>query len=347
MASNSFGTLFRVTTFGESHGRGIGCVIDGCPAGLLLSVEDIQPDLDKRAPGRVLGTSTRHEHDRVEILSGVYEGRTLGSPVALWIENSDIDSSTYDRSMIRPGHADVTYWQKYGHVDHRGGGRASARETAARVAAGAVAKKIARQLNVEVVAWLSQVGEVLLPQTPTAADRAQVEELLKTVEAEGDSIGGVVSCTVLHLPPGLGDPIYEKLGAKLASAMLSIPASCGFEIGCGFSAASMKGSEHTDPLEVHDGVIRSTTNHSGGTLGGISTGMPIFFRVAFKPTSSIQKPCPTVTKDGSPAVYSTPNTGRHDPCVAVRAAAVIEAMAALVIVDALLMQKAMSPIAEH
>ena len=335
MASNSFGTLFRVTTFGESHGEGVGCVIDGCPAGLALSTGDIQSELDRRLPGKTAGTSQRNESDIVEILSGVYQGITTGAPIALWIANKAVDSSSYDESVLRPGHADLTYWQKYGHVDHRGGGRASARETAARVAAGAVAKKILMTAGIVVNAWLSQIGKIVLPSSHAEVD--SVEALVQRLVEEGDSVGGIVSCRVDHVPPGLGDPIYEKLGAKLAFAMLSIPASRGFEIGEGFSAALMSGSEHNDPLCVREGAIESTTNHAGGTLGGISTGMPIFFRVAFKPTSSIRKPVATVTKKKKATSHSTPSPACHDACVAIRAVPVVEAMAALVIADAWLM----------
>jgi chorismate synthase len=342
MASNSFGTLFRITTFGESHGEGVGCVIDGCPAGLALSTADIQPELGRRSPGKALGTSLRNEPDEVEILSGVYEGKTTGAPVAMWIANRDVDSSSYDSSVLRPGHADLTYWQKYGHVDHRGGGRASARETAARVAAGAVAKKLLQSSGSFVSAWLSHIGDIVLPVVPSVADKECVDALLQSIIDNGDSVGGIVSCCIAHLPPGLGDPIYEKLSAKLAFAMFSIPASRGFEIGEGFSAAAMMGSEHNDSLFIHEGTIQSSTNHAGGTLGGISTGMPVFFRVAFKPTSSIRKAMATVTKEMTSVVHVTSAVARHDPCVAVRAVCVVEAMAALVVADAWLMQKAAS-----
>jgi chorismate synthase len=337
MASNSFGTLFRVTTFGESHGEGVGCVIDGCPAGLAVSTADIMPELKKRAPGRHHGTSSRKEQDQVEILSGVFDGKTTGAPIALWIANNDVDSSSYNSSVLRPGAADVTYWIKYGHVDYRGGGRASARETAARVAAGGIAKKLLQGIGVSVTAWLSRIGQIVLPFAASSDDEGKVAALLQSLLDEGESIGGIVSCRIDNVPPGLGDPIYEKLSAKLAFAMLSIPASRGFEIGEGFSAAEMTGSEHNDPLCIHDGRIQSSTNHAGGTLGGISTGMPIEFRVAFKPTSSIRKEIATVTKQMTAAVRSTQNTERHDRCVAIRGASVVEAMAALIIADAWLM----------
>jgi chorismate synthase len=339
MASNSFGTLFRITTFGESHGTGVGCVIDGCPSGVVLSEADIQPDLERRSPGRKEGVSSRDEPDVVKILSGVYEGMTTGAPIAMWIANVDVDSSAYNSGLFRPGHADLTYFQKYGHVDHRGGGRASARETAARVAAGAVAKKMLHPFGICFSAWLSRIGSIVLPRTCSEEENAQIEDCLRVMKEEGDSIGGIVSCCIEHLPSGLGDPMYEKLSSKLAFAMLSIPASRGFEIGEGFAAAQMKGSEHNDPLFVREGDVISGTNHAGGTLGGISTGMPIFFRVAFKPTSSIQKAIPTATKDKKQITYSTPPDARHDQCVAVRAVCVVEAMAALVLADAWLMRK--------
>ncbi len=339
MASNSFGTLFRVTTFGESHGEGVGCVVDGCPAGLSLSAADIQPELDRRSPGKAVGTSKRTEPDEVQILSGVFEGKTTGAPIAMWIANTDVDSSSYDSSVIRPGHADLTYWHKYGHVDHRGGGRASARETAARVAAGSVAKKLLHSAKIGVSAWLSQIGNIILPSVCSQKDQEQVDALLESIGHQGDSVGGIVSCRIEHLPPGLGDPMYEKLPAKLAFAMLSIPASRGFEIGEGFAAAGMSGSEHNDPLVICEESIVAATNHAGGVLGGISTGMPLFFRVAFKPTSSIRTPIATVTKEKQITSYSTPPSARHDPCVAVRGSCVVEAMAALVIADCWLMQK--------
>lgn len=340
MASNSFGTLFCVTTFGESHGEGVGCVIDGCPSGLVLSAEDIQPELNRRSPGKVAGTSPRRERDEVEILSGLFEGKTTGAPIALWIANHDVDSTSYDASVLRPGHADLTYWHKYGHVDHRGGGRASARETAARVAAGAVAKKLLRASGIEVTAWLSHIGNIVLPALRSSKEQETLDAVLNAISVEGDSVGGIVSCRIERLPPGLGDPIYEKLTAKLAFAMLSIPASRGFEIGEGFAAAAMKGSEHNDSFCLNNEGIYSMTNHAGGVLGGISTGMPLVFRVAFKPTSSIRRPIESVTKDATCIEYTTSSAGRHDPCVAVRGVGVVEAMAALVIADCWLMEKA-------
>jgi chorismate synthase len=292
MAPNTFGELFRVTTWGESHGPAIGCVIDGCPAGLLLSVDDLLPDLARRRPGTHPHTSARSEPDHPEILSGIFEGKTLGTPISILIRNLDVDSSKYAPSLLRPGHADTTYRAKYGHSDYRGGGRASARETAARVAAGAVAKKLLLPARIQT--------RLLLPE-PEAIDAAI---------ASGDTLGGLVECTVTHPPSHLGDPVFAKLEAQLAYALLSIPGTRGFEIGDGFASSHLRGTQ--DP-------------HRGGTLGGISTGEPLLIRVPFKPASSHQK--------------AVPAGSRHDPCIAIRGAVVIEAMVALVLADRLLMQR--------
>ncbi len=358
MASNSFGLMFRITTFGESHGPAIGVVIDGCPAGLILSVEDIQRELDLRRPGTSIYTSPRKEEDKAEILSGLFEGKTTGAPIAILIRNQDADSAQYDafKNVYRPGHANFTYLEKYGAFDYRGGGRSSARETAARVAAGAVAKKLLAHFHIFYAAFISEIGGIstksldlsplhLLRQKtyaspifcPCEQSEPLMREKIRQTQEEKDSLGGIVAC-LAHLPPGLGDPVYNKLEALLASAMLSIPASKGFEIGLGFDATRKKGSEHNDPFDLDEqNLVRTTTNHAGGTLGGISTGSPLFFRVAFKPTSSIKKPQQTLSLQKDKTYLAPPESARHDPCVAIRAVPVVEAMAALVLADALLM----------
>lgn len=330
MGSHTFGSIFRVTTWGESHGPAIGVVIDGCPAGLELSVEDLLPDLQRRAPGNSPFTSPRKEDDTPEILSGVFRGQTTGAPISILIRNQNHDPSAYDaiENILRPGHANFTYLAKYGIFDHRGGGRASARETACRVAAGAIGKKLLQHFNITCRASLVQVGD--------AKTESEIEALLTRVKEEGDSIGGVVEFCAEGLPIGLGDPVYEKLEANLAKAMLSLPATKGFEIGEGFQAAEMRGSEHNDHYHSHDAPA---TNHAGGTLGGISTGLPIVGRVVFKPASSIKKSQATVTTSGTQTVFELAPNAKHDPCVAIRAVPVVEAMVALVVVDALLMNR--------
>jgi chorismate synthase len=333
MGSHSFGSIFRITTWGESHGPAIGVVIDGCPAGLELSVNDLIPDLKRRAPGQSDLTSPRKEDDIPEILSGVFNGKTTGAPISILIRNKDQNSAAYEalENIIRPGHAGFTYLAKYGIFDHRGGGRASARETACRVAAGAVAKKLLRHWGITCSAYLVQVGHLKCREGDP-----EMIELIKQVKEEGDSIGGIVEFCAEGLPAGLGDPVYEKLEANLGAAMLSLPASKGFEIGEGFLSAAMRGSEHNDPftnLEAPD------SNHAGGTLGGISTGLPVVGRVVFKPASSIKKEQQTVTTSGQPVRFKLSETARHDPCVAIRAVPVVEAMAALVLVDAVLMNR--------
>ena len=323
--ANSFGTIFTITTWGESHGPAVGVVIDGCPAGLPLSEEDLRPALRARAPGRQSHTSSRREPDEPKILSGVFEGTTTGSPICIMVANADADSASYEpmRDVLRPGHAQYTYLQKYGMVDHRGGGRASARETVCRVAAGAVARKLLQSIGVAITAYLVD---------------APTEEALCEVEREGDSIGGIVEFCAQGLPSGLGDPVYEKIEARLASALMGIPGSKGFEIGSGFASAAMRGSEHNDRFVNDNGTIRTATNHAGGVLGGITTGMPLVGRVAFKPASGIAKPQDTVTSSGAPAKL-TMQKSRHDPCIAIRAVPVVEAMVALVLVDAYLMNR--------
>jgi len=324
MGSNSFGNLFKITTWGESHGKAIGVVIDGCPAGLEIDEEMIHASLAKRAPGNNPLTSPRKEPDHAEILSGVFEGKTTGTPISIIIWNKDADSSKYEpiKDKLRPGHANYTYLEKYGIFDYRGGGRSSARETAGRVAAGAIAKQILHHFDIKISAKI-----------------LQDEKLIEQAKAEGDSIGGVVEFTITNAPVGLGDPIYQKLEANLAKAMMSLPATKGFELGLGFQAAKMKGSEHNDSFVVSEGKVQTSTNHAGGTLGGISTGMPIVGRVAFKPTSSILKAQKTLTTAGKETTFSLPPGSRHDPCVAIRAVPIVEAMCSLVLVDAILLQR--------
>ncbi|MCC6127675.1 MAG: chorismate synthase, partial [Chlamydiae bacterium] len=360
MASNYFGQIFRITTFGESHGPAIGVVIDGCPAGLFLSKQDIESELFWRRAGKNSYVSPRTETDQIEILSGLFEGQTTGSPIAILIRNCDVKSESYEaiKNLYRPGHANFTYLEKYGIFDYRGGGRASARETAARVAAGAVAKKLLKEFQIECVAFLSQIGDTSI-QTPDSSNlsalRDQIHQSpifcpdplleptllnkITQIQEEKDSLGGIVACLATSIP-NLGDPVYSKLEALLAFAMLSIPASKGFEIGQGFASARLKGSEHNDSfIQTDQGSIRPATNLAGGTLGGISTGEPLFFRVAFKPTSSIKKTQQTTDLQGNAAHFRLPETARHDPCVAIRAVPIVEAMTALVLVDALLMNR--------
>lgn len=320
---NTFGTLFRILTWGESHGKAVGVVIDGCPAGLPLGEDVINAALERRAPGRHPHTSPRHEPDRAEILSGVFEGKTTGAPICISVRNVDADPSKYTpiRHLLRPGHANFTYLKKYGIFDYRGGGRASARETVGRVAAGAVARQFLQQQGITIPEATLETGDV------------------EAAKEAGDSVGGTISLEIQDLPVGLGEPIYGKIEALLASAMLSLPAAKGFEMGSGFAAARMRGSEHNDAFVCEAGVIRTRTNHSGGTLGGLTSGMPLQFRVAFKPTSSIAHAQETVTLEGEPATFSLPEGSRHDPCVAIRAVPVVEAMTALVLADAVLLTR--------
>ncbi|MGR3973211.1 MAG: chorismate synthase [Candidatus Rhabdochlamydia sp.] len=354
MASNGFGTVFRITTWGESHGPCIGVVIDGCPAGLELTASDLIPDLARRAPGKNGYVTPRQEDDLPEILSGVFEGKTTGAPISILIHNRNHDVKAYDAlsHLLRPGHAGFTYLNKYGIYDHRGGGRASGRETACRVAAGGVARKLLQTWGISCEAYLLQMGEIKasspfslerrhesLVNCPDPEASYAMMRLLDQLKAEGDSVGGVVGFTLRNVPVGLGDPIYEKIEAKLASGMLSIPATKGVEIGEGFGAASLQGSVHNDPLTIQDKNIIFTSNHAGGILGGMTTGEEIWGRVAFKPTSSIKKMQQTVSLEGKNVTYELPSTARHDPCIAIRAVVVVEAMALLVIADALLMNR--------
>jgi chorismate synthase len=356
MASNSFGKVFRFTTWGESHGKAIGVVIDGCPAGIEITEDEINQELAKRAPGNSPYTSPRSETDQAEIYSGIFEGKTTGAPISIIIPNKDADSSKYEpiKHLLRPGHANYTYLAKYGVFDHRGGGRASARETACRVAAGAIAKKLLKQYGIVPIAYIKeiggiqaeinfsdllQMGELIQKSAIFCPDQKAEKEMLDKIQRaikNQDSVGGIVELFVGNMEPGLGDPVYEKIEAKLASALLSIPASKGFEIGGGFQAARMHGSEHNDAFINSEEQIRTATNHAGGTLGGITNGMPLIARVAFKPTSSIARQQETVDVNGKAGKLQLPAGSRHDPCVAIRAVPVVEAMAALVLADALL-----------
>jgi chorismate synthase len=357
---NSFGQLFRITTWGESHGGGVGVVIDGCPPRIELSEADIQHELDRRRPGQSAIVTPRDEADRCQILSGVFEGRTLGTPISILVMNKDARPEAYAemKSTYRPSHADFTYEAKYGIRNWQGGGRASARETIARVAAGAIARKILRTLNpgFELIAYVNHVYDVTATVDPAAVTTEQVEanavrcpdaaaakkmvEAIEKARADGDSLGGTIACVARGVPAGLGEPVFDKLEADLAKAMLSLPASKGFEIGSGFAATRMRGSEHNDAFEIRDGKVRTETNNSGGVQGGISNGENIFFRVAFKPTSTIAREQKTVTASGEETILAA--RGRHDPCVLPRAVPIVEAMAALVLCDHALRQRAIS-----
>ncbi len=349
MSGNTLGKLFTVTTFGESHGPAMGCVVDGCPPGLEISADEIQRDVDRRRTGTSHFVSQRREGDQVRILSGVFEGRTTGTPIGLLIENTDARSRDYDKikDRFRPGHADYTYQQKYGVRDYRGGGRSSARETVMRVAAGAIARKyLAARLDVRIYGFLSQVGPLRLdPVDPSFAyenpffcpDPSRIEELealiWKTRE-EGDSIGARVTVIATGVPPGLGEPVFDRLDAEIAYALMSINAVKAVEIGAGTRAAEQKGSEHRDELTP----LGFKTNHAGGVLGGISSGQDIVAHMTLKPTSSIQVPGATIDIDGNPVEVAT--TGRHDPCVGLRATPIAEGMLALVLMDHYLRQRA-------
>ncbi len=356
---NSFGQLFRSTTWGESHGGGVGVVIDGCPSRLELTEADIQHELDRRRPGQSDIVTPRAEADRCQILSGVFEGRTLGTPISILVMNADARPEAY-REMeqtFRPSHADFTYEAKYGIRNWQGGGRASARETIGRVAAGAVAKKVlvALQPAFEATAYVTQVYDLAATVDSTTVTGAQVEgnpvrcpdaaaaekmmEAIKRARSEGDSLGGVIECVLRGVPPGWGEPVFDKLEADLAKAMLSLPATKGFEIGSGFAASGMRGSEHNDAFEMREGKVRTKTNRSGGVQGGISNGEDIVFRVAFKPTATISREQQTVTAAGEETTLAA--RGRHDPCVLPRAVPMVEAMAALVLCDHALRQRAL------
>lgn len=356
--SNTFGQLFKVTTFGESHGEAIGCVVDGCPAGLVLDLNFIQQELDRRRPGQSAIVTQRKESDTVQVLSGLFEGKTTGTPIALIIPNEDQKSKDYDHlaHAFRPSHADYTWQVKFGHRDFRGGGRSSARETAARVAAGAIAKILLKQFGVDIQAFVSQVGHLELKKNYTALSLSQTEQndvrcpdpemaqkmtnLIKKIRKAGDTIGGVVSCVVKGCPAGLGEPVFDKLHADLGKAMLSINAAKGFEYGSGFAGVAMRGSEHNDLfVQPHPNAPPTTlSNHSGGIQGGISNGMDIYFRVAFKPVATIMQDQETINAQAEKVVLK--GKGRHDPCVVPRAVPIVEAMAALVLADHLLRSRA-------
>ena len=353
---NSFGHIFRLTSFGESHGAGIGGVIDGMPAGIEVDMEFIQGELNRRKPGQSKLTTARKENDQVEILSGVFEGRTTGCPIGFVVRNTNQHSDDYDelRNVFRPSHADFTYWQKYGIRDHRGGGRSSARETISRVVAGAFAKLALRQLGITIQAYTQQVGNIVLPGTyedydlnltetndvrcPDAETAERMAQLIGEVKAEGDTIGGVIACVVKGTPIGIGEPAFDKLQAELAHAMMSINAAKGFEYGMGFAGTTQRGSEQNDIfIPDEDGGITTRTNNSGGIQGGISNGQDIFFRVAFKPVATLLREQQTVDTEGIPTQIKA--RGRHDACVLPRAVPIVEAMAAITLLDQYLMNK--------
>jgi chorismate synthase len=349
MSGNTFGHLFTVTSFGESHGPALGCIVDGCPPGLALAEEDIQRDVERRRSGTSKYTSQRREPDRVRILSGVFEGRTTGTPIGLLVENEDQRSYDYDKikDRFRPGHADYTYQHKYGFRDYRGGGRSSARETVMRVAAGAIARKyLAERLGVTICGYVAQIGPIVIEPVdlaeidrnpffcPDPARVADLEALIDQLRRDGDSIGARVTVVAQGVPPGLGEPVFDRLDADLAHAMMGINAVKGVEVGDGFASVLQRGSEHRDEL-TPQGFL---SNHAGGTLGGISSGQDVVVSLALKPTSSIVRPGRTIDVEGHPVEIST--TGRHDPCVGIRAVPIAEAMLALVLMDHFLRHRA-------
>ncbi|MDA7803306.1 chorismate synthase [Crocinitomix sp.] len=358
MAGNTFGTLFKVTTFGESHGNAIGGIIDGCPSNILLDFDAIQFQLDRRKPGQSAITTQRKESDEVEFLSGILDGKTLGTPIAFILKNQDQKSKDYDKigELYRPSHADFTYEKKYGIRDKKGGGRSSARETACRVVAGAIAQQILAQKNIRIQSYVSQVGDISLNKSyqelnlnqidsnslrcPDLETASLMESKIKAIRKEGDTIGGKITCVIQNTPIGLGEPVFDRLNADFAKAMFSIMAVKGFELGSGFGAISMKGSEHNDVFENKEGGIGTKTNHSGGIQGGISNGENIYFNVAFKPVATIIKTQDTVNLKGEDVAFD--GEGRHDPCVVPRAVPIVDAMAALVIIDHLMRMKASS-----
>ncbi len=361
MSGNSFGQIFKITTCGESHGGAVGVIIDGAPAGIKITVEEIQQELDRRKPGQSAITTPRSEADLIHALSGIFEGKTTGTPILLMAYNKDQRSADYDhlKNVFRPSHADFTYLMKYGMRDYRGSGRASARETLARVAAGAIAKKYLKQeLGIEILSYVEQVGPIKADIDHTRVEAAQVEDniircpdpvvaakmirLVEEVRDDGDSIGGVIKCVIRNAPVGLGEPVFDRLHADLGKAMLSINAVKGFEIGSGFAGVELRGSVHNDPFVLVDGELRTQTNHAGGVLGGISSGEDIYFRVAFKSVSTISKLQKTLDVDYNEVELEA--QGRHDPCVLPRAVPVVDAMAALVIIDHYLRHRAYSPL---
>jgi chorismate synthase len=357
MGGSIFGKLFTITTFGESHGKGIGVIIDGCPAGIDINIDFIQSELRRRRPGQSNIVTQRKENDEVQILSGVFEGLATGSPIAMIIPNDDQKSGDYShiKDSFRPSHADYTFEVKYGHRDYRGGGRSSARETAARVAAGAIAKLFLNHFGITINAWVSQVGSIGMPYPPNNIDYGLIEsndvrcpdpklanemiQLIKQIRKDGDTIGGSVTCNITGVPVGLGEPVFDKLHAELGKAILSINACKGFEYGSGFDGITMKGSEHNDSFFAKDdGNISTKTNFSGGIQGGISNGMDIYFRAAFKPVATIIPAQDSVDKYGQSTIIT--GKGRHDPCVVPRAVPIVESMAALVLADFMLRNKA-------
>jgi chorismate synthase len=350
MAGNSFGTLFKLTTFGESHGQSIGGVIEGCPGGLRIDMHQVQKEMDRRKPGQSALVSPRNEGDQVKFLSGIYEGKTTGTPIGFTIENQNQHSEDYEhlREAFRPGHADLAYQKKYGWRDHRGGGRSSARETACRVVGGAIARHLLPELKI--TAFVSSVGEIFLDKPyqeldlskvedspvrcPDAATAQKMEAFIASVKEQGDTIGGTITCVIQNVPSGLGEPVYDRLQAMLAHGMLSINAAKGFEYGSGFCGARMKGSQHNDLYNKDGSTI---TNLAGGIQGGISNGMDIYFRVAFKPVSTLMQSQQMLTNKGE--ILEQQGKGRHDPCVVPRAVPIVEAMAAMVLADAYLLNK--------
>ncbi|MBT0812187.1 chorismate synthase [Litoribacter ruber] len=352
---NSFGRVFRISTFGESHGKAIGVIVDGCPAGLEIDEAFIQKELERRKPGQSKITTQRKEGDEVEILSGTFEGKSTGTPISMLIRNQDQKSKDYSHiaESFRPSHADFTYQAKYGLRDYRGGGRSSARETAARVAAGAIAKLLLKHYGVQINAYVSQVGEIKLDKPyqqldlsqtdsnivrcPDAALAEQMIGYIDLIRKERDTVGGIVSCVVKNTPVGLGEPVFDRLHADLGKAMLSINAVKGFEYGSGFAGIALRGSQHNDEFYTEEGKVKTKTNHSGGIQGGISNGEDIYFKVAFKPVATIMQDQASINEAGEAVTVS--GKGRHDPCVVPRAVPIVEAMCALVLADHLLLNK--------
>lgn len=353
---NSFGNIYRLTSFGESHGEAIGGVIDGCPSGINIDLDFIQHELNRRRPGQSSITTPRKERDKVEFLSGIFEGKTTGTPIGFIVRNSNQHSSDYDnlKNVFRPSHADYTYQQKYGIRDHRGGGRSSARETIARCVAGAIAKLLLKELNISITAYTSQVGSIKVESCYKELDLTKTEEnsvrcpdlqkaeemirLIEEVKSQGDTIGGTITCVIQGVPVGFGEPIFGKLHQALGSAMLSINAVKGFEYGSGFESVNCKGSELNDVFYENEGKIQTRTNNSGGIQGGISNGEDIYFKVAFKPIATVLQEQQTVSIEGKETILKA--QGRHDPCVLPRAVPIVEAMAAMVILDFYLINKA-------
>lgn len=355
MPGSTYGNIFSITTFGESHGSSIGGIIDGCPAGLDIDFEFIQEELNRRKPGQSKLSTPRKENDEVEFLSGIFEGKTTGTPIGFLIRNTNTKSQDYDhiKNTFRPSHADYTFKQKYGIRDHRGGGRSSARETVSRVVAGAIAKLLLKHLGIKIKAFVSQIGTIKLKQSYTSYNLSETNkslvncpevetsgkmiELIEHTKLKGDTLGGIVTCVIQNAPVGMGEPVFDKLEAELAKAMLSINAVKGFEIGSGFKAAEMKGSEHNDSFEIRNGKVSTSTNYSGGIQGGISNGQDIYMNVAFKPVATLMQDQKTINKLGENVVIK--GKGRHDVCIVPRAVPIVEAMAAIVIADMYLRNK--------